>query len=437
MTSADVVLPQIVVEIGFTVGAITGSFLQLDDPTRGKLNTGTLADATTGPVWTDVSAYVLELSVNRGSSRITGPVISYDGGTASIIFDNADGRFDPANLLGPYVASGATQVTAMRAIRIRAIYASVTYDLWRGFTDTWDVTWFGPAYSESTVLCSDAFKVFAGIDRIAVAPAGLNDTLATRVGRILDTASWAAADRNLVGGSSLLQATTLSGDVLTELQSAAQSELGELWVDGGGRVNSRGRQGLLTDTRSTVSQGTFGDTYAEFPYDNVTLSSDDATFYTQVRVTAAGSSNPQFVRNTSTEALYYPKTFVPDDDPIVTTDSEALNMANWLLFIAATPEKRITGLQIKPWEQPADLYPQVLGRELGDRITVIRRPPGGASVINTQQFIRGITHTVSIRDDGQAWTTGWVTQSADKFANFFTLNSATLGVLNVGGALAY
>lgn len=584
-------LPALIVEVAFG-GASTGTLLHLDDPTRGKLDTGTLAaNAADDTVWTDITAWALAAgsagSTSRGSTRVDGPLITYEAGKATILLDNSDRRFDPSNLAGPYCShsgtfsiSGAalnpntgfesgtanwtgtggtftaatdqvfagaqsgkivpdgvstlvyiqsdlcpvtagktyratawlrcavgrwvnlnvnwfdssraylstsasstsvpanawinfaspdftapagaayatvvpgldttppasnivwcdqvglypstdltTQVTAMRAVRVRAAWAAVTYELFRGFADGWDVVWLGPGDSHCTLTASDADKVLTGIDRPAGTSIGASETTGARINRILDSASWPAADRNVATGDSTVQATTLSGQALSELQLTADSEIGELYVDGGGRVVFRNRRALLTDARSGTSQATFGD-LTEFPYDDLATSTDDVTFYNQVRVTRAGGTE-QMVSDATSIALFYPKTYVPQSQPILETDTEALSYAQWLLHISSAPELRFTSLKIKPWQQPADLYPQVLGREIGDRITVVRRPPGGGT-ITQDVFIRGVTHDFS----DSAWTTTWTLQSAAKYGSFLTLDNPTLGVLD-SNALAY
>lgn len=253
-----ILIPQVIVEVAFSAGASTQTYLHLDDPTRGRLDTGTLAPDA---IWTDVSEWVLSVETRRGSNRVTDPVVRYEAGTATIVFDNSDRRFDPTNLAGPYVVAGATQVTPMRAVRIRAIWGNVTYDLFRGFADEWRINYADPSWSEVVLTASDAFKVFGNIDRLAGASVGASEDSGARVNRILDAIGWPATDRQVAVGNSTLQATTLAANMLTELQLTEDSELGEFYIDGAGRVVFRNRQGLLADSRSVNAQGAFGSNY--------------------------------------------------------------------------------------------------------------------------------------------------------------------------------
>src|SRR5262245_37480588 len=210
-------IPTVIVEVAFSAGASTSTYLFLDDIARGKLDTGTLAPDVT---WTDVSEFVLSVATTRGARRIESPVIRYEPGTATILLDNSDRRFDPTNLAGPYVAAGVTQVTPMRAVRVTAIYAGVAYNVWRGFADEWRISYADPSWSQVVLTATDAFKVVANFDRSAVAAVGAGEDTGTRINRILDSIGWSATDRNVdaggASGSMALQATTLADNSLAE-----------------------------------------------------------------------------------------------------------------------------------------------------------------------------------------------------------------------------
>lgn len=427
-------LPTFSVQVAFALGASTTTLLTLDDPTRGLLDTGTLGDDNSGttPIWTDISAYVLSFTTVRGSSRISGPLIAYDTGTCTMELINDDGRFDPSNLSGPYVdVSGSTQVTPMRAVRILATWNGTVYEVWRGFADQWTPSWEGLG-STCALTASDAFKVFSGISRTAGAAVGAGEASGARVTRVLDGLGWPAADRVIAAGDTTLQATTLDGDPLSEMRLTSDSEIGELYMDGGGRVVFRNRNALLQDARSASSQGTYGNT-SGLAYENVTTSTDDVTFYNQVKATKAGGGTEQLAEDSASEALYFTKTFRPTSDPILQNDSDVLSYCQWLLHVASAPENRFDTLLIRGWQDPNNLYPQVLGRELGDRITVTR--VGAYGTRTEDVFIRGISQEYTL--EGQELRTTWALQSAARYGSFLVLDDPTLGKLDSGNALAY
>ncbi|MDF5755827.1 hypothetical protein [Spongiactinospora sp. TRM90649] len=418
-------MPRLVVDVAFSVGANLGTALHLDDASRGRLDTGTLATSDT---WVEVSADVKVPSTRtqRGSTRVESPLIHYEPGSATVVMTDPDRRFDPTNLAGPYVSGGRSQVTAMRAIRLRAVWDNVAYPLFRGFADSWDLDW-GPTLATVTVPCTDAFKALAAKRRSAVAPAGGGENVAARIHRVLDSADWPAEDRLIGTGSTALQATTLEGDPLAEARLAVDSEIGELYADAEGRVRFRGRLALLTDPRSATSQATFG---AEPGVVELPISTDDAQLYNEVKITRVDGAE-QVATDPGSMDEFLPHTF-ERSDLLMTTDAEAADYAAWLLYISAEPEVRFDKIVIYPRRNPAVLWPQVLGREIGDRITCVRVPPTGGDPVVRDCFIRGIEHEV----EDQRWRTTWHLQSATKIGSFLTLDHLTTGRLSFN-ALAY
>lgn len=435
-------MPALSVQAAFSVGADTGTLLHLDDPTRGKLDVGTLSDGTAeAPTWVELGDRATEgdSQIVRGSTRVDSPIITYETGSATVPLDNHDRALDPSNLNGPYVdpVNQKTRVTAMRAVRIRATWADKVYELFRGTADAWTVEWHDPGHSITTLTASDGFKVLSGISRGTVPAVGAGELTGERIDRILDSAGWSAEDRVIDTGDTTVQATTLDGEVLAELQLVAATEIGELYVDGGGRVAFRGRNALLVDPRSATSQAVFGDDGDELPYTELGIATDDATFFNEIRVTRASSGDgdepvEQVASDTGSQVTFYRRTWTAETAPIVQSDAEAARYARWLLGIVSEPEIRFTSISIEPAVQPADLWAHALGREIGDRITIIRRPPGGGDPIVKDCFIRGITHEFG----GEAWKTTWALQDASRAGGYLILDDPQLGVLN-DARLAY
>jgi hypothetical protein len=402
----------------------------------------------TAGVWTNVSSWLkMPLSTNRGSSRVQSPVIRYNPGKATVRLNNTDRRFDPTNLSGPYVSAGKTQVQPMRPIRVRCTWSAVTYDLFRGFADQWDVNWLAnpggssQGYSVTVVPATDGFKYLQNKKRPATIVVingqpvtqtyGEGELSGARVTRILDSAGWPVADRVIATGNSPMQATPLSGDALSELQNVADSEIGELYIDGQGRVVFRNRQAIHTDSRSTTVQATFGNPSTSIAPFETKLSSDDATLYNEVLATREGGDT-QTASDTASQTEFLARTF---DSPTLKleTDGEALAWGQWIVYLSKEPETRFDSIQIHCHANPTTLFPQVLAREIGDRIQIVRRPPGGGTAITRDAFIRGISHDVST----EKWITTFQLQNARSFGSFFTLDDATLGVLGNGVPMVF
>ncbi len=110
-----------------------------------------------GPTWVDVSAYVRGIDINRGRSN---DLDAFTAGTASVILDNRDGRFNPSNTAGPY----SPNVRPRKQIRIRATYGATTYPLFRGYVQTWPQDY--PAMGKdavTTVTAVDALALLGGM----------------------------------------------------------------------------------------------------------------------------------------------------------------------------------------------------------------------------------------------------------------------------------
>ncbi|MEU4576603.1 hypothetical protein [Nonomuraea sp. NPDC023979] len=317
--------------------------------------------------------------------------------------------------------------------------ASVTFDLFHGFADDWLVSWTGDYDSEVTVPCTDGLASLADVDRSAVAAVGAGEDSGARVDRILDSIGWPAADRDIAVGNSTLQATTLEGNGLAELQLVADTEIGELYQDGAGKVVFRNRQALLTDDRSTTPQARFGEGGAakgRLPYHDVGITYDRTQMANIVRATRVGG-----IEQTASDAAsileYRRRTFPAPAELLMQTDAEALSWASWLLYLSREPELRFDELTIRPEKDPAALFPQVLGRDIGDRIIVERRPVGADEDVVREVFIRGIEHTIrGLAKNDPRWETRWVLQSAAKVGSFLTLGHPMLGVIGENG-LAY
>jgi hypothetical protein len=334
---------------------------------------------------------------------------------------NDDGLLDPAVM---------TESAVMAAVRLRVQLGDVVYPIFRGFVTSWVPEHRYPTHAVINVTAVDGFKVLAGHKRRATGPVGGGETTGARIHRILDSVSWSAADRLIADGDSTLQATTNEGDALSEAQTTLRSEAGEFYANESGQMFFRNRHALLTDTRSTTSQGTFGSNQAggELPYVGVPgLSDDDEQLVNIVSAIRVGGTE-QVVTDAASRARYldhkHEQTdMLLEDDPVVK------DWAGYILHFDRLPEFRFTSLVIDPRVDP-DLYPQIFGRQFGDRITVVRRPPSqpwGTIVDSRDVFIRSIEHSWSRPNK---WQTSWGLQPVDKLS-YLILDHATNGRLDL------
>lgn len=165
---------------------------------------------------------------------------------------------------------------------------------------------------------------------------------------------------------------------------------------------------------------------SELAYAAVGRASDDTTIGNDIQATRVGGTL-QEVQSAASIAKYLFARSYARSDLILQNDSDALNWAQWVAYIAAFGEDRFETLQVDPAADPYNLWPQVLGREIGDRIQIWNRPAGVASPIGKDCFITGITHAWD--SVASSWLTTWTLMDASKYGSFLTLGNPTLGRL--------
>jgi len=95
------------------------------------------------------------------------------------------------------------------------------------------------------------------------------------------------------------------------------------------------------------------------------------------RAEVTGSDESTQVSTDATSIAEHGQSGVSIDNASILGAASALNVAEWLTGSYATVDTRIPSIQVAPDKDPTNLYPQVLGRELGDVIQVIFSPPAG------------------------------------------------------------
>jgi len=163
----------------------------------------------------------------------------------------------------------------------------------------------------------------------------------------------------------------------------------------------------------------------ELAYADVTVAIDDATIWNGA-IIANNGGNAQVAADALSQALNGP--IVYDQQALIAdSDWQSANYAQFIVAAASTFELRFDVMTVDPTADPANLFPQVLGRQLGDRITVKRRPPGGGAAIIRDVIIRGISHQFT----DSTWSTAFVLQDASRLPSAFIIGDATNGVIGV------
>lgn len=229
----------------------------------------------------------------------------------------------------------------------------------------------------------------------------LQEDTGARVGHVLDGLGWPAAARRIDTGLSTVAALAdVAGtSAIDLLQGAADAELGVLYVDAAGNVVFRNR----TSRNSATSVATFGDGTGEIPVESdLTVSFDPTYVYNQVTVTQTdmgGTAYVAFAQDTTSQATYGVRSLSRSEPLVNTADLDG--QAATLLARYKTPMPRVSTATINVRVSAAgNRLTQALTRQIGDLVTVKRRPPG-AAVITLACFIEGIRHTIT----GDSWLT--------------------------------
>lgn len=402
------------VEVDFPSGAGDGPYMTFDDPTRGQFDVGKFAPDNG---YENVAQYVVSGTITRGASD--GGEVPYKAnpGTCTIVLDNQDGRFDPFNLSGPYVTGGVTDVQPMRRVRI------IANDniLYTGFVDAWTPSYnMGGKRAVCTLTATDGTKIISTYDGAEGSDVGAGETTGARIARVLDNASWPDEDRDLATGLITVQATNLSQNAWSEVQLTSDTEMGELYFSAEGKLTFRDRNAIVEDVRSNTAQAVFGDTGdTDLRYQDVRMRFDADDVRTVVSIARQGGT-AQVVEWIDTQSKFLVQKYTRSD-LMLETDAASLTYALRLLHLLKDTRPRVEALTVNPRYAPDELYPAVLERELGDRITVKLSPPG-ADPIEKDGIVRGISHAFTT----DSWLTTFTLQDVDAF-NFLVFDHPTLG----------
>lgn len=386
--------------------------------------------------WTNVTAYAEAFSTRSGRRT---EFDKFAAGSARVLLDNADRRYDPTHTTGPHYPN----VVPMRRVRIRATHASITYPIFHGFVEDWPQSYAMNGRVEPVDLsATDVLGILAGIEipqpyielddadtaildtgRLAGPTDVVAERSGARLGRMLDRISWPAADRDLDTGVTTLPADQPHGSPLSYGQIVEETEVGRFFAGPDGKVTFRDRHAPFTRTEMAVSQATISDDVAEtdLAYSNLEprYARDQIRNHVKVRITTG-----EVEKEDSTSITRYGR-HTHSRTTLLDSASDATGHAEYVIARYKEPILRFEQVRIAAHANPTLLYPIVLNRRIGDRITITRRPDTGATITSVVH-IEGIDHNVG--KDG-TWYTTWTLSPADT-SNYLVLDSSTLGVLD-------
>lgn len=230
-----------------------------------------------------------------------------------------------------------------------------------------------------------------------------------RIDEVLDNSDVSFLPRRLRTASRQVEAVFYAGQTPKgelELASRTEGDPAVVFFAKDGAVVFLDRNHRTVSPWNTV-QATFDDDGTDLPYLDGSLEIDDgeAFIYNDVRVTAAGGELQQSTDTTSIGE--YQRQVLDRGETLNVTDGDADAEADALLAKYKDPLPRVTAFALHGGQDinhPGVLN-QILEREIGDRVRIIRRPVGGGSAIDQTVFIRKIS--LSGGADGPYITARW------------------------------
>jgi hypothetical protein len=219
-------------------------------------------------------------------------------------------------------------------------------------------------------------------------------TTGARLGKVLDVVGVPTADRSLEAGSFTVAAPTSTLTATKALGYARLVEQSEgfpavLFVSGAGVIKFYGR------THSAVSAGTFGDGVGELVYtlDGTDVAEDDADIWNEIIGTREGGAAQTAVDPTSQEDFVIRT--LPLSGLLNDNDADVLTLVTAALARYKDPVTRVRAIHIHPLDDPTNLWPQVLGRDVHDAVTFKRAHfGGGGSTITLVEYVEHVRHVI-------------------------------------------
>ncbi len=341
-------------------------------------------------------------------------------GQLDLVLKNLSGYYWPDKRNGPwypYVISGAK-------IRVRCVYDGTLYPRFMGFIDEWLPDWLGGA-GIGPVMTLTATDGMEHLANTVINDGGeASELTGTRVGNILDTAGWPAADRDIATGNETLQGTGAQADVnaLNHIQLVNESELGIIFVAFGGDMVWQDRSTRSNSPYNTI-QSIFGDDLSEMPYVNLKASVDRDLLFNEFRRTIIGGAEQSEGDGTSQNR--YGKRTNAKSGLLNLADIQADVLCEYLVKRykdAATI--RVKKLELLPRSEASSLFPKAFLYDISTRITCRQND----SKLDRDYFIEGVEESAEAKTIN--WRTSW--QLSDVLTELPPLDARGLDILPDG-----
>lgn len=381
----------------------------------------------------DVTDYVRSVSIRRGRSR---ELDRFATGTASVVFNNEDRRFDPLYSAGPYFG----QIRP----RLRVSVVRDEISLFDGLIEDWNLDYDLSGKSNASISCVDGLALLAqtALDEFTNAQQTPSERITSVISRP-EVAYPGATDFD--PGFNVLQADTVSANTgtLSYLDKVVATDLGRLFVDGSGVLRYRDRtSGITSSPRvvfasesdpyvqqlSTLSGATLwfdaasprplrvdDDAKAQLilqdavlwfdasdpdyiapvvPFSEVAVELGSEFLFNRIQITRAGGVVQVAVDDASV-TTYGVRTYSADG-LLFLGDAETLEFADFLASLYSQPDVRVAGhtVLLHGLDTTTRRYMQRL--EIGDVVRTVWAPNNVGQAFDSLSLVEGIEHVIGL-----------------------------------------
>lgn len=358
---------------------------------------------------TSGAVQVRDITVRSGDTsgpdlRLRLPVPPIPAGTTFTINNRATFVFEVptiGNVTNPFPIDPPVGERMQLAITRNDTAATIWVNgqLWQSVTVTGGSSTLDPNISADGFIV-DEFLVFdrvlssTEIGRLAALADCANEPGSTLTMRTdewaalaLDAIDWPSADRAISTDGTLSLPPASPGSALAVLRALEQTEQGRCFIDRDGKVVFRSRSWSLSATRTTTTQATFGDGTGELRYRDVQTNESGE------RLRNAWTVGESSAQDDASIAAYGRSS--DSVSGLWALANEPGTLAAWLVDLYSEPSTRVVTMELEMRADTAGLAPTVLGLELGDLVTIRRRPQGIGLPIDVSATVEGITHSVT------------------------------------------
>ena len=410
-------VPTINAVINFSTGPAFAQAMILDS---GILGTNVLADSAALIV--DVSDQVDGITTTRGRNA---QADLFQTGTLTLRIVDQNGDFNPQNAAGPYYGL----LTPLRKVQITGTYAGIEYPMFSGFITSYTTTTPKMATDVvyTTITAVDAFRLFTNSQISTVTLAAAGDNAGERVNAILDEISWPPSMREILYGTTIMQADPgTARTALAAMQTATTSEYGAIYVDARGSVTLKDRAFCIDSQALPVTR--FNDDGTDINYFNAIWRLDDTQVYNSASITKIGGT-AQLAEDAASIEQYFVHSY-NQTNLVMNTNADALNYAQAYVASRAETQTRCDLIELDLYmDNYNDGILAALSLDFFDPVEITTNQPGNSTLVQTLQVF-GVQHRVT----PNSWKTSFTT--LEPIIDGFILNSSLYGVLDTS-VLAY